>query len=138
MKLAGMSRALEFFSRLALIGATFIVLAASNARAAELVMFEQAGCAWCEAFDNDIGNIYGKTDDGLRAPLRRVDIDRQLPPDLAFVQVERLTPLFVLIDNGREVGRIRGYGGREMFWTQLYTLMQKLDPPKKSDAREQS
>jgi thioredoxin-related protein len=133
-----MSRALEFFSRLGLIGATFIVLAASNARAAELVMFEQAGCAWCEAFDNDIGNIYGKTDDGLRAPLRRVDIDRQLPPDLAFVQVERLTPLFVLIDNGREVGRIRGYGGREMFWTQLYTLMQKLDPPKMSNEREQS
>jgi len=133
-----MSRALEFFSRLALVGATFIVLAVPNAGAAELVMFEQAGCAWCEAFDNDIGNIYGKTDDGLRAPLRRVDIDRRLPPDLAFVQVERLTPLFVLIDNGREVGRIRGYGGREMFWTQLYTLMQKLDPPKKSDAREQS
>jgi len=133
-----MSRALEFFSRLALIGAMFFILASSNARAAELVMFEQAGCAWCEAFDNDIGNIYGKTDDGLRAPLRRVDIDRQLPPDLAFIQVERLTPLFVLVDNGREVGRIRGYGGREMFWTQLYTLMQKLDRPKKSDAQEQS
>ena len=137
MKLAGMSRALEFFSRLALIGATFIVLA-SNVRAAELVMFEQAGCAWCEAFNKDIGNIYGKTDNGLRAPLRRVDINRPVPSDLAFIQAERLTPLFVLVDKGREIGRIRGYGGREMFWTQLYTLMQKLDAPQKSDAREQS
>ncbi len=137
MKLAGMSRALEFFSRLALIGTTLIVLV-SNARAAELVMFEQVGCAWCEAFDKDVGNIYGKTDDGLRAPLRRVDIDRPMPPDLAFIQAERLTPLFVLVDKGREIGRIRGYGGREMFWTQLYTLMQKLDASRKSDAREQS
>jgi thioredoxin-related protein len=127
MKLAGMSRLLEFYSRLALIAATFIALSASNARAAELVMFEQAGCAWCEAFDSEIGTIYAKTDDGLRAPLRRVDIAQALPADLAFVQVERLTPLFVLVDKGREVGRIRGYGGREMFWTQLYTLMQKLD-----------
>ena len=50
-----------------------------------------------------------------------------LPADLAFIQVERLTPLFVLVDKGREIGRIRGYGGREMFWTQLYMLMQKLD-----------
>ena len=105
----------------------FIALAATSARAAELVMFEQAGCAWCEAFDNEIGIIYGKTDDGLRAPLRRVDIAQALPADLAFIEVERLTPLFVLVDKGREIGRIRGYGGREMFWTQLYTLMQKLD-----------
>ena len=105
----------------------FIALAATSARAAELVMFEQAGCAWCEAFDNEIGIIYGKTDDGLRAPLRRVDIAQALPADLAFIEVERLTPLFVLVDKGREIGRIRGYGGRDMFWTQLYMLMQKLD-----------
>ena len=105
----------------------FIALTASSARAAELVMFGQAGCAWCEAFDNEIGPIYGKSEDGLRAPLRRVDITQALPADLAFIQVERLTPLFVLVDKGREIGRIRGYGGREMFWTQLYMLMQKLD-----------
>jgi thioredoxin-related protein len=122
-----MSRLLEFFSRLAPIAAMFIALAVSSARAAELVMFEQAGCAWCEAFDNEIGIVYGKSDDGLRAPLRRVDIAQALPADLAFIEVERLTPLFVLVDKGREIGRIRGYGGRDMFWTQLYMLMQKLD-----------
>lgn len=107
----------------------------SNARAAELVMFEQAGCAWCEAFDSEIGSIYDKTEDGLRAPLRRVDITQARPRDLAFIEIERLTPLFVLVDNGREIGRIRGYGGREMFWTQLYMLMQKLDGVRKQQAR---
>jgi thioredoxin-related protein len=127
MKLAGMMRLLEFYSRVAVIGATLITLSVTSVRAAELVMFEQAGCTWCEAFDNEIGTIYAKTDDGLRAPLRHVDIAQAVPADLAFIQVERLTPLFVLVDKGREVGRIRGYGGREMFWTQLYTLMQKLD-----------
>jgi thioredoxin-related protein len=122
-----MPRALNFFSRLALIGAMFIALAATHARAAELVMFEQAGCSWCEAFDRDIGSIYDKTEDGLRAPLRRVDMAQPLPPGLAFLQVERLTPLFVLVDKGVEIGRIRGYGGRDMFWMQLYVLMRKLD-----------
>jgi hypothetical protein len=127
MKPASMPRPLEFFSRLALTGAMFIALSSAGARAAELVMFAQAGCSWCEAFDRDIGSIYDKTEDGLRAPLRRVDIAQPLPPDLAFLQVERLTPLFVLVDKGAEIGRIRGYGGRDMFWMQLYVLMQKLD-----------
>jgi thioredoxin-related protein len=122
--LAPKSRTVAIFYLAALIGATFLALA--RAQAAELVMFEQAGCAWCVAFDREIAPIYAKTDEALRAPLRRVNIAQALPPDLAFVEVERLTPLFVLVDKGREIGRIRGYSGREMFWTQLYMLMQKL------------
>jgi thioredoxin-related protein len=127
MKLAIKSRPLKIFSIFALIGAMFIALAAARARSAELVMFEQAGCSWCEAFDRDIGTIYNKTDESLRAPLRRVDIAHALPADLSFIVVERLTPLFVLVDKGREIGRIRGYGGPESFWTQLFMLMEKLD-----------
>lgn len=126
-KLATEPRGLEYFSSFALAGAMFFALTTANARAAELVMFEQAGCSWCEAFDRDIGTIYGKTEDNLRAPLRRVDISQALPPDLSFIQLERLTPLFVLVDTGREIGRIRGYGGPEAFWTQLFMLMEKLD-----------
>src|SRR5450759_2512855 len=72
MKLPSKRHISEFFSRAALFGAMFIALSLSNARAAELVMFEQAGCAWCEAFDREIAPIYGKTEEGLRAPLRRV------------------------------------------------------------------
>ncbi len=127
MKLASKRRIVEFFSRIALIGAMFIAFAASNARAAELVMFEQAGCAWCQAFDREIAPIYGKTAEGQRAPLRRVDITQAVPPDLAFIEVERLTPLFVLIDKGREIGRIRGYPGDDHFWGLLGVLIKKLD-----------
>src|SRR5262249_4568963 len=105
----------KMFSRFSLIAAIFVSLT-SYARAAELVVFEQAGCVWCEAFDNEIGAIYDKTDVGLRAPLRRVDIMQAPPGDLTFIHVERLTPLFVLVDKDRGIGRIRGYGGREMFW----------------------
>ena len=105
----------------------FIALSLSNARAAELVMFEQARCAWCEAFDREIAPIYGKTEEGQRAPLRRVDIAQNLPPDLAFLDVERLAPLFVLVDRGHEIGRIRGYPGEDHFWGLLGVLMKKLD-----------
>ena len=50
----------------------------------------------------------------------------RLPPDLAFIEVERLTPLFVLVDRGREIGRIRGYPGEDHFWGLLGVLMKKL------------
>jgi thioredoxin-related protein len=95
--------------------------------AAELIMFEQAGCGWCEAFDREIGPIYHKTTEGQRAPLRRVDIDQPVPQDLAFIAVERLAPVFVLVDNGREIGRIRGYPGEDHFWGLLGVLIKKLD-----------
>lgn len=122
-----MSHPLKFFSIFTLVGAMIITFAATRTHAAELVMFEQAGCPWCEAFDRDIGAIYNKTDESARAPLRRLNIAQALPPDLSFIAVERLTPLFVLVDKGREIGRIRGYGGPEAFWTQLFMLMEKLD-----------
>lgn len=115
----------------------FIALCLSNARAAELVMFEQAGCEWCEIFNREIAPIYGKTEEGLRAPLRRVDTAQRLPPDLAFIDTERLTPLFVLVDRGREIGRIRGYPGEDHFWGLLGVLLKKLDAAAKGDERVQ-
>jgi thioredoxin-related protein len=100
---------------------------AAHVRAAELVMFTRAGCEWCAAFEREIAPVYGKTDEGRRAPLRRVDLDAARPADIAFIDVERLTPLFVLIENGREIGRIRGYPGEDHFWGLLGALIEKLD-----------
>ncbi len=122
-------RLTKYFARIAVAGAVFIALAAGSARAAELVMFEQAGCVWCAAFNREIAPVYDKTEEGKRAPLRRVDTDRAVPPDLAFIANERLTPLFVLIDKGHEIGRIRGYPGDDHFWGLLGALIRKLDEP---------
>lgn len=124
-----LSRFVKYSAYVAIIGVMSIALTAFSARAAELVMFEQAGCVWCAAFDREIAPVYDKTDEGKRAPLRRVDTDRALPPDLAFIANERLTPLFVLIDKGREIGRIRGYPGEEHFWGLLGVLIKKVDAP---------
>lgn len=120
----------------------FVVSSLTNAQATELVMFEQSGCGWCEAFDREIAPIYPKTAEEQRAPLRRVNTDRPVPPDLSFIKVERLAPLFVLVDKGEEIGRIRGYPGDDHFWGLLATLIKKLDaagtggqksfPPEKS------
>lgn len=108
----------------ALIG---VALAAIPARAAELIMFEDAGCMWCARFNAEIAPAYPKTEEGRRAPLRRVDAGKALPADLNFIETERFTPLFVLVDGGREIGRIRGYPGEDHFWGLLGMLVKKLD-----------
>jgi len=98
------------------------------ARAAELVMFEQAGCHWCAQWNAEIGPIYPKTAAGQLAPLRRVDIHAAIPDDLKDITVERFTPTFVLVENGTEIGRIRGYPGDEFFWFLIDDLVAQLSP----------
>jgi hypothetical protein len=122
--------------RLALLVLVCVALAGAQSRAtaAELVMFTQRGCPWCAAFDREVAPAYPKTPEGARAPLRRADIDKPLPRDLAFIQVERLTPLFVLVHDGREIGRIRGYPGEDFFWGLLGELMKRLDAAQRKGA----
>jgi thioredoxin-related protein len=127
MNLVCKSQTLKFFSRIALAAAISVFAALPSARAAELIVFEQAGCVWCETFDRDIAPIYPKTVEGQRAPLRRVNIDHILPSDLAFLETERLAPVFVLVEKGQEIGRIRGYPGEDHFWGLLGALIRKLD-----------
>jgi hypothetical protein len=127
MNLVCKSQIRKFFSRIALAAAISVFAVLPTARAAELIVFEQAGCVWCETFDREIAPIYPKTIEGQRAPLRRVNIDRTLPSDLAFLETERLVPVFVLVEKGQEIGRIRGYPGEDHFWGLLGALIKKLD-----------
>src|ERR1044072_1266333 len=103
------------------------LLLSSAAQTAELIVFEQKACVWCQRFDREIAPAYARTAEGKRAPLRRVDIARPLPEDLSFVVRERFTPVFVLVENGTEFGRIRGYPGETFFWGLLANLIERLD-----------
>ncbi|MGB7285886.1 MAG: transcriptional regulator [Salaquimonas sp.] len=101
-------------------------LAFSNmVTAAELVMLEQDGCVWCQKWHKEIGLIYPKTEESARAPLRIVNINEPIPDDLAAIPIERFTPTFILVENGEELGRIRGYPGDEFFWFLLKEMLDK-------------
>lgn len=101
-------------------------LAGLPARAADLVMFDRLGCAWCARWDREIGAIYPRTPEGQRAPLRRVSLDNALPPDLQLASPVRYSPTFVLMENGREIGRITGYTGDYAFWALLTPMIDRL------------
>lgn len=94
--------------------------------AAELVMFESDSCEWCELWHVEIGVVYPKTAEARTAPLRRVSIEDQVPGDLDHIRGIHYTPTFVLMEDGREVGRILGYPGEDFFWGLLGMELEKL------------
>ncbi|MGB3387129.1 MAG: transcriptional regulator [Pseudaminobacter sp.] len=103
--------------------------AAAPSAAAELVMLERPGCVWCARFNAEIAPAYPKTEEGKRAPLRRVDITGPWPADLEEIASEQFTPSFILVEDGKEIGRVRGYPGSEFFWYLLGDILAKLDAP---------
>ena len=103
-----------------------LLLPAFPAAAAELIMFRRAGCPYCAAWDRTIGPIYPRTELSRRAPLRLLDLDHDAPARIALKTPVRFTPTFVLVDDGREIGRIEGYAGEDFFWALLEKLMLKL------------
>ena len=125
MPLSSRSKALAL---IVAAGAAWLV-APIQAQTSELLMFERGGCVWCARWDRDVAPIYEKTDEAKLLPLRRVNIDRGTPDGITLAAPVRYTPTFVVIDDGREIGRITGYINDESFWGLLGTYVGKLAKP---------
>jgi thioredoxin-related protein len=110
-------------SRIIALLLALAALPATVSHAAELVMFERAGCVWCARFDAEIAPIYGKTEESQAAPLRRVDLNSPRPADLTGIDPGAFTPTFVVVKEGREIGRIRGYPGDAFFFGLLGRIL---------------
>lgn len=94
---------------------TLVSISPTLAQTFELVMFERAGCPYCVRWDREVGAVYPLTPQGRQAPLRKVNLDKGKPA-IALETPVRFSPTFVLMKDGREVGRITGYMDNAMFW----------------------
>lgn len=105
--------------------AVLLASLALPAMAAELVMVSTRGCSFCAAWEREVGIGYPRSTEAARAPLRHVDFR-----DATSLPVEspvRYTPTFLLIEDGRERGRITGYHDAGMFWGLLGGMLDRLD-----------
>lgn len=120
---------IDMFTNPRAIGAALLVsagLIGPHAMAADLIMVEEEGCYWCDAWDEDISHIYPKTLEGKEAPLKRVDIDSDLDDEIVLKRAVHFTPTFLLVEDGREVSRIEGYPGEDFFWGLLAQMLEEL------------
>lgn len=91
-------------------------------------MFDDPGCPYCRKWHSEVGSAYRNSDEGRQAPLRVVQVRAGRPSGVTLASPVRYTPTFVLVQDGREIGRVNGYGGADFFWGQLEPLMKKLRP----------
>lgn len=98
-----------------LIVALLCALPLKAAAESYLLMAEEVGCLWCARWNAEIAPIYEKTPEGQTAPLIRYDLHAD-SPDVEFKHRVRFSPTFILVHNGKEVGRIEGYPGEDFFW----------------------
>lgn len=94
----------------------------------QLLMAEESGCYWCAKWDEEIAHIYPKTSEGRAAPLQRFDLHGETP-DVEFVNRVHFTPTFILVDDGKELGRIEGYPGEDFFWGLLAEMFRRAGIP---------
>jgi hypothetical protein len=102
-----------------------LLAGASISHAAELLFVERAGCPYCAKWDREVSRPYANSDEGKRAPLRRHALENGQPAGIA--SPVRFTPTFILMEDGREIGRIIGYMDDHSFWGLLAPLMAKIE-----------
>lgn len=89
------------------------------ASALEIVYFDAEWCAPCRKFKKEVLPRWKETELGAVVDLRMAEMKDQgkLGIELAEKVVE--VPVFVLVDNGVEVGRVVGYATPKKFWAEL-------------------
>ena len=112
--------------------ASLALCAAAFAQTAELIVVDRPGCPFCERFEREVAPAWPNTDEGRAVPLRRVSLRERWPDDLGAVVPPDLTPTFILVERGTELGRLVGYRGDEHFWFligQLLEVREELPRP---------
>jgi len=112
---------INFLYLLMAVVSLFLGGSCANAQSArdQLLMITSNSCPWCEAFEEEVGGIYNQTEEAVFLPLRRHDFYDVMPNDLEKITPATMTPTFIILSDGAEIGRIIGYPGAELFWWRL-------------------
>ncbi len=102
----------------------FIAITHNVEAAARLIMVTSEHCPYCQAWERDVGAVYDKSSYAAKLPLSRVGIGSKMPQNVAIKKPIVGTPTFLIILNGEEIDRQRGYVDAEMFfwWLSEYIV----------------
>ena len=98
------------------IALTFSMLPGIAIAGTRLVMVTSDYCPFCQAWEHDVGTVYDKSPYAPSLPLTRVEMGSAMPEGVSLQAPVVGTPTFLIIQDGREIDRQRGYDDAEMFW----------------------
>jgi len=110
--------ALARLSRMALslLLAAVLLIPLQAVAETKLIMVTSDHCPFCRAWERDVGAIYDRSPYAPNMPLTRVEMGAPLPDDIVLTGPVLGTPTFLIVSDGREIDRQRGYDDAEMFW----------------------
>ncbi|MBM3606522.1 MAG: SoxS protein [Alphaproteobacteria bacterium] len=91
----------------------------------QLMMITSPGCHFCRQWQAEIGPGFAASPSGRLAPLFEVDVDGPFPDGLALDRRPRITPSFILLERGTEIGRVEGYVGQRHFYPVLEDMIRR-------------
>ncbi len=89
----------------------------------ELLVVEVDNCIYCGLFRRDVAPTYRVSGRAKTVPMRFIDINAPDVDRLALTAPIDSVPTVLVVENGREVGRIAGYVGPEIFFHSLSRLL---------------
>ena len=91
----------------------------------KLLYFYSDTCAYCKAWENEIADIYLKTEFEDEFKLSFIDFFSNFDLEkYGIAKIVKVTPTFIFVKDKTEVGRIEGYNGQELFWWQVDEVIQ--------------
>jgi len=107
-----------------LLGGSLLLSLPSGGLTAEVILVEQGGCYSCVRFEQEQGDVFDLWF-GSELPLRRVDIHGRWPYRNTGVRRPMGTPTFIVVEEGKEIGRFAGYANSRLFWKKLDAVLAK-------------
>ena len=108
-----------FFLFLVIYFFGFINITYAEARG-KLLYFYSDTCAYCKVWENEIANIYLKTEFEDEFKLSFINFFSNVElEEYGISKIVKVTPTFIFVKDKTEVGRIEGYNGQELFWWQV-------------------
>jgi hypothetical protein len=108
-------------------GTTGTIVRPAPAVTAEWLVFEVAGCLYCEALKRDVLPRWKASPLSARAPMRFVDLNEVDTEKLALRGALRVVPTAILMREGREIDRIAGLVAPQHFMIMAARLVEQID-----------
>lgn len=99
----------------------------ASASRLELVVFEVRSCLICSLVHQHIHPLYQQSPQSRTAPMRFVDLNEVDEKALGLTTPITTVPTIVLMEEGREVARLTGYTGPEIFFQALGAMLARAE-----------